>query len=239
MSARPARYLQVRDTIERRIASTGMSAGDKLPTERELSAELGVARPTLRRSMQLLESAGVIERRQGSGTYVAQPRVSMDMRILMSFSRGVLSAGLSPGARILVSEHVAADRDLARLFELRTGESIYHLERVRTASGMPVALERSWFPDIVAPALDHHDLETRSIYDILAADYGIRLRRAEQELEPVAADADAVRLLGCRIGEPLMLVRRRAFDEAGRPVEYAEDRFLAGRSHFHSEAFVP
>jgi GntR family transcriptional regulator len=189
--------------------------------------------------MHLLESAGVIERRQGSGTYVAQPRVSMDMRVLMSFSRGVLSAGMRPGARILVSEHVPADRELARTFALATGESVYHLERLRTASGMPVALERSWFPDIVAPALDHKDLERRSVYDILAADFGIRLHRAEQELEPVAADADAVRLLGCRIGEPLMLVRRRSFDETGRPVEYAEDRFLAGRSRFHSEAFVP
>jgi len=80
---------------------------------------------------------------------------------------------------------------------------------------------------------------TDSIYAILAEDYGIRLRRAEQELEPVRAEADAVRLLGCHIGEPLMLVRRRAFDETGKPVEYAEDRFLAGRSRFHSEAFVP
>jgi GntR family transcriptional regulator len=237
--SRPARYLQVRDSIERRIEDTGLKAGDRLPTERELAGELGVARPTLRRSMQLLESAGVIERRQGSGTYVAQPQVSMDMRVLMSFSRGMLSAGLRPGARILVSEHVPADRDLARLFELRTGESVYHLERLRTANGMPVALERSWFPDIVAPALDRKDLETRSIYAIMAEDYGIRLRRAEQELEPVRAEADAVRLLGCHIGEPLMLVRRRAFDETGKPVEYAEDRFLAGRSRFHSEAFVP
>jgi GntR family transcriptional regulator len=236
--SRPARYLQVRDSIEHRIAAEGLKAGDRLPTERELAGQLGVARPTLRRSMQLLESAGVVERRQGSGTYVAQPRVSMDMRVLMSFSRGVLSAGMRPGARILVSEHVPADRDLARAFALATGESVYHLERLRTASGIPVALERSWFPDIVAPALDLKDLERRSVFDILAADYGIRLRRAEQELEPVAADADAVRLLGCHIGEPLMLVRRRSFDETGRPVEYAEDRFLADRSRFHSEAFV-
>jgi GntR family transcriptional regulator len=96
--SRPARYLQVRDSIERRIEDAGLRAGDRLPTERELAGELGVARPTLRRSMQLLESAGVVERRQGSGTYVAQPRVSMDMRVLMSFSRGMLSAGLRPGA---------------------------------------------------------------------------------------------------------------------------------------------
>ncbi len=179
----------MRDELERRIAAGELRAGDRLPPERELAGELGVARPTLRRSMALLAASGAVERRQGSGTYVAEPRVELDVRVLVSFTRGVLSAGLRPGARILLGEHVAAERELARAFALRPGDAVFHVERLRTANGVPIALERSWFPEAIAPALDTHDLEVRSIYDILAQEYGVRLWRAEQELVPLTADA--------------------------------------------------
>jgi GntR family transcriptional regulator len=233
-----ARYLEARDAVERLIAEHDLQPGDRLPTERDLSEELGLARPTVRRAMATLERAGRIERRQGSGTYVAEPCIAIDARVLVSFSRGALAAGFEPAARILLSEHVPASRELAALFGLRRNEPLFHVERVRTASGVPIALERSWFPDALVPGLDGEDLEHRSIYALLESRYGLMLRRAEQELAPVVAGDEEVEQLGCSRGTPLMLIRRRAFDGGGRAVEYAEDRYLGHRSRFRSEALV-
>jgi GntR family transcriptional repressor for pyruvate dehydrogenase complex len=67
MSAEVAAYL------EREIASRGLKPGDKLPTERELAAQLSVSRGTVRAALQDLASKHLLERTPGRGTLVAQP----------------------------------------------------------------------------------------------------------------------------------------------------------------------
>ena len=68
-------YIQIAEGLLDRIESGQVSPGDRLPSERELSQMLGVNRMTLRRALELLESQGLLIRRQGDGTYVAEPKI--------------------------------------------------------------------------------------------------------------------------------------------------------------------
>jgi GntR family transcriptional regulator len=233
------RYEEVRDQIVAFIAAERLGRGERLPTERQLSETLGVSRPTLRQALELLEKDGLIERRQGSGTYVAEPRVAVDVRVLVSLTRSIVASGMTPGARVLTSMVVPATGDLATRFAVPPQTPLQHFERVRFADGRVVAFERSWFPASIAPNLSAFDLEHRSIYDVLEREYGVKLFRAEQEFDASVADEKVAALLDCEPGAPLMVVHRLSFDLNGRPVEYAVDRFLPLRSVFKSTALVP
>jgi GntR family transcriptional regulator, transcriptional repressor for pyruvate dehydrogenase complex len=57
-------------SLERRILEGSLKPGDRLPPERELSLELGVSRPSLREAIQKLASKGMVQSRQGGGTYI-------------------------------------------------------------------------------------------------------------------------------------------------------------------------
>ncbi|MFZ4539006.1 GntR family transcriptional regulator [Propionivibrio sp.] len=57
-------------SLERRILEGSLKPGDRLPAERELAIELGVSRPSLREAIQKLASKGLVQSRQGGGTYV-------------------------------------------------------------------------------------------------------------------------------------------------------------------------
>lgn len=212
--------------------------GERLAPERALAAELGVSRATLRVALDRLQDDRLIVRRQGSGTYVAEPRMSLDTSVLVSFTEGVLHTGLVPGARLLACEVVGADHAAARALEVDDGEPVWRLVRLRTANGAPMAMERSWFPYSLLPDLDRHDLEGRSIYRIFGGEYDLAPDRATQRLEPVTADEPSAAAMGCRPGDPLMMVTRTAVTERSVPVEYARDLYLPARTSFVTRARV-
>ncbi|HEV2013257.1 MAG TPA: GntR family transcriptional regulator [Candidatus Dormibacteraeota bacterium] len=233
------RYEEARDQIVAFISAERLTRGQRLPTERQLAETLGVSRPTLRQALELLEKDGLIERRQGSGTYVAEPRVAVDVRVLVSLTRSIVASGMRPGARVVTSEVIPATRQLAARFAVAPQTPLQHFQRVRYADDRIVAFERSWFPASIAPNLNAFDLEHRSIYDVLEREYGVKLLRAEQEFDASVADDKVAALLECEPGAPLMVVHRLSIDFSGQPVEYAVDRFLPLRSVFKSTALVP
>ena len=63
-------YLQISELITREIAAGHWHAGERLPAESDLAIHLNVAVGTLRKALSELQTRGLLERRQGSGTYV-------------------------------------------------------------------------------------------------------------------------------------------------------------------------
>ncbi len=218
-----------------RIESGELVAGDRLPAERDLSLSLGVNRLTLRRALRSLETQGLITRRQGRGTHVAAPKIERQAARLVSFTRGMQRHGYEPGTRLLSVEVQPAHAALAAVLLIPTYAPIFLVHRLRTLDAEPVLLEQYALPQVRFPGLDHHDLERRSVYDVLREEYGVEVRRARQSLEPlVAGDYDA-EMLGVPAGAPLMLERRLSFDATDRPVEHGRDLYRGDRFRFVTE----
>ena len=71
IAARPLpRWVQVSERMIREIGAGRLAHGARLPPEREMAADLGIAVGTLRKALADLEGKGLLERRQGSGNYV-------------------------------------------------------------------------------------------------------------------------------------------------------------------------
>jgi GntR family transcriptional regulator len=225
-------YLQIRESLAERIRKGELKPGSKIAGERELSAVYRVSRMTARQALSTLEREGLIHRRRGGGTYVAEPKIEQEVSRLRSFTEQMQRSGLRPGARLLFKEEVPAGQRLAESLQINTGEPLCHVMRLRTGNGQPIALENSYFPLRRFPGIINADLEGRSIYRIMEEDYGIRPVRATQQLEPVAANAFESSHLEVAQGAPLMLIERIAYAANGVAVEFAKDVYRGDRSRF-------
>jgi len=228
-------YVQIADSLLDRIESGRLHAGDRLPPERELSEGLGVNRLTLRRALRVLESQGLLIRRQGSGTYVADPKIERQAGRLISFTRGMERRGFSPGARIVCLEEQPVGASLAVVLHLPMHAPVYDLLRLRLLNDVPAMLEHYVMSVRRFPDLARFDLEHRSMYEVMETEYGVSIRRAKQSLEPVVASEFEAELLGVDPGASLMLERRLAYDQNDQPVEHGRDLYRGDRFRFVTE----
>ena len=208
------KYAQIIAQIEQAIADGELAPGDRLPPERALAEEHGVSRMTVRQALQSLEARGLLRRSIGrnGGSFVARPKVERDLGTFSGLSEQLARQGVAAGARVLSAREVGrCGRDRARAARRRRA--------VRASSARA-------FPRTLSRACSSCDL-TGSLYELLGDDAPVR---AVERIEPVLADADDAAALGLRVGAPLMLVDRVAYDDAGAVVETARDVFRGDRT---------
>lgn len=213
-----------------REAIAEADADAPMPSERELVARYGIARMTARKALDQLVSEGVLYRVHGKGTFVAAPKLP-SLLVLSSFTEDMRSRGLRAGARVLSFEEVAAGAAAGWALGLPAEARVYRLRRLRTADGVPMALETSRIPCDIAPGLAVYDLTDSSLYEILATEYGICLDGGEQSLEAALAGPEEVELLGMTPGAPVLALTRTATTGL-RPVEYVTSTYRGDRYRF-------
>ena len=228
-------YIQISEGLLEQIESGALVPGDRLPPERELSESLGVNRMTLRQALHALEIQGLITRRQGSGTYVTEPKIEREAGRLFPFTKGIQRRGYLPGAQVIMLEQQPAEVALANKLQISVSTSVYRGHRLRFINQQPMMLEKFFLPAHRFPRFEIHDLESRSIYEVMETEYGYVVNRAQQRLEAVTATVYEAGLLGVKPGAPLMLEQRLTFTQNDQPVEYAKDVYRGDRFRFVTE----
>lgn len=209
------------------LATRDLDPHRKLPTERELAEEFQASRLTVRRVLDRLESDGLVYRVQGAGTFVSEPRISKSIE-LTSFTEDMRARRLRPGSVVVRAALVGAGAAVGYALRLSPAEEVVHVERVRTADGVPMCLEHAYLPARLVPGLLERDL-SGSLYEVLARDYHLRPVRAEQAIRATVVDAEAASRLGVPTFSPAFLVQRTGFDSRGRPIERAESLYRGDR----------
>src|SRR5215207_6218112 len=187
----PAAYVQIEEELAERIRAGILRPGDRIPPERALADQMQVSRMTVRQALGRLADRGLLVREQGRGTFVSEPKLTQSLSHLSGFYDQMISQGIVPTSRLLSGEQILASTALAQVLDLRIGEPLYKVVRLRLGGGVPLALETSFFPARLVPGLLEQDLERNSIYRLMER-YDARPVRAVQSLEPVPArDQDA------------------------------------------------
>jgi len=227
----PPAYAQIVERVESAVSRGELSAGDRLPPERQLAAELGVSRMTLRQALATLESRGLVTRTTGrrGGTFVASPKVERDVTAFAGLSDQLRRQNVTAGARVLSAAEVPAADSVAEALRLEPGDPVAEIVRVRLADREPLALEHSTFPLERFPGLLELDL-TGSLYDLLAEEFSEAPTHAVERLEPVLAGESEANALEVAVGAPLMLVERTAYAAGGEAIELAHDLFRGDRT---------
>jgi GntR family transcriptional regulator len=226
--------MQIEEELAERIRSGMLHPGDRIPPERELAEQMQVSRMTVRQALGRLADRGLLLRQPGRGTFVSEPKLVQSLSRLSGFYDQMVSQGIVPTSRLFTSEQIIAGAAVAQVLDLRIGEPLYKVVRLRLGGGVPLALETSFFPARLVPGLLDQDLEHNSIYHLMER-YDARPVRAIQSLEPVSARDLEAEALEVPTGSPVMLVERTSWDVRGRAVEYAKDIYRGDRSRFVAE----
>lgn len=219
------KHLQLKDLLGRMIAD-GLAPGSPIPSERDLAEQHGLSRMTVRQAINALVADGRLERRLGRGTFVAQPKMDVQIR-LVGFTEDMRRRGMTASSRTLSFERIHASSALAGHLEVESGEPVVRLVRLRYADGIPMAIERTHLPERLVPGLVEAGAP-ESLYQYLAEKYGIVLTWGEQSIEAATTAAEDAPLLGIRSDGVVLVMARRSFAEDVQ-VEYATSAYRADR----------
>jgi GntR family transcriptional regulator len=222
---------QLQEILEGVIAA--LQPGALLPSERLLAERYGVARATVTQAVEGLASRGLVYRVHGSGTFVAEPKFRQPLT-LTSFTEDMRARGMTPGSIVRSQAVVPASEVVARHLALVPGSPVVHLERVRTADGEPMALERTHLPAQRLPGLESADLANASLYDLLERRWDVRVANADQWAGVVRLTIDEAALLQVDPDQPALLFQRLTRDPGGTPVEYVRSLYRGDRYEVHT-----
>ncbi|MFA6311048.1 MAG: GntR family transcriptional regulator [Sterolibacterium sp.] len=207
-------YLQLARTLGHAVRDGRYQVNQALPSERTLSAQLRVSRVTARKAIDRLVDEGLIQRRRGSGNYIA-PRLEQPLSRLSSFSEELKQRGYTPGSRWLERSIRAATAQERQSLGLGRGARVAHLERLRLANEAVMAYEISVLPLTVLP---DPSLVRASLYRYLERS-GHAPVRAQQHLQAVNAPDRLAAQLGIPAGQAVLFITRVGYGEAGQAVE--------------------
>ena len=216
---RPAKYVIVRNHLLELIRN-GLASGSPVPSERELCEQFEVSRMTVRQAIDTLVVDGVLERHQGRGTFVAPPKLDLQVR-LTSFTQEMQRRGMEPGVVMLLTETVPAGETVAAALELEADSEVHHLRRLLTANAIPMAIEENWIPDLLRTSPNF------SVYAELTQ-AGMAPEWGEDMIEAHAATAQEAALLSVQEGAPTLDITRRTFHEHCA-IDYSRTLFRADR----------
>jgi GntR family transcriptional regulator len=225
-----------RETRERVLdLIEALSPGDAIPSERQLSVDLGVSRLTVRAALDDLVREGYLVRRRGAGTFVSEPKVAKGAATVSSFSDDMRERGMTPASKTLDLQVVPAGARLGRILHVSPSELVAVIKRLRMADGEPMAIELLHVRQSLVPGLTAADLEENSFYDLLATRYQVEIVGGTQTVEPTVTNEEESDALGVPLHSPALLFERVTRSNAGDIVEFTSSTYRGDRYRLVSE----
>jgi GntR family transcriptional regulator len=193
--------------------------GSRLKGERELAAECKVARMTIRGAIDQLVQEQKLERRPGSGTFIAYTTISHEFR-LKSFTEEMTSLGFIPSSRIIVFKLLKADHRKSLLLNIPIGTELLKCSRIRLADGVPIGIETillptNYFPNII------EDEMSGSLYRLLSDKYGIQIVNANSSFSASIPSQQIADQLNIPKNSACLELEMTDLDQNGRLIMHA------------------
>ena len=211
-----------------------LQVGDALPSERRLAQDLKVSRPTLRAVIDELVREGLLLRRHGSGTYVAEPKIALPLT-MTSFSEDMARRGMRPSSRVVAFELTSAGAKLGQRLQISPIDEVWVITRLRLADDETMAIEWLHAPRHLLPDLRREELATHSFYELLRVRRGITIASGTQTIEPTVTSPEEAELLGVPVHSPAFLFERTTQSDGGEVVEFVRSVYRGDRYRLVTE----
>ena len=215
------------------IAST--PAGEKLKSEPELAASLGVSRATLREAMRSFEGQGLIRRRQGVGTFVLDQRQNIEtgLEILESIETQATRLGMDVKMGYLGINKSEAGDDLAQKLGIRKEDTVVKISRVIWVSDHPVAYLIDILPDHILSDDDLIIGFTGSVLDLIIKRGTYDLSHSKTYISACPATSDIAKKIQLQRGDVVQKFEAYLVEKSGQIIDYSESYFAPGFFKFH------
>lgn len=229
-------YQQIKALITQSLQSGEWKPGELIPSEMELANRFKVSQGTVRKAIDELSSENLVVRRQGKGTFVATHHEALSQ---FRFLRLVPNEGepTYPENKIIEVRRQRAPIDVARLLEIKSGDSVIFIRRVQSFSGVPTILDELWLPGAIFKGITAERLNEYKgpMYGLFESEFGTRMIRASEAIRAVCADELTAQILNVNIGIPLLNVERVSFTYGDKPVEIRRGLYVTSAHHYRNE----
>jgi GntR family transcriptional regulator len=222
-------YLQLRDKLRGAIDAGAWPTGQALPSERDLAVSLGLSRMTVRRAFEELVAGGMVDQRQGSGTYVRSRRLEQTIDRVIGFTDEARLLGFRPGSRLLEVARVSADAVVAQALRCPLGAPVLRLARIRTADDVPLALQVAHLRSSMVTLRPETLERFGSLYRTLEAVFGVKPVRARQTITARLPTREERTVLAVGARLPVLALERTTYDEDDEPFEYVRSAYRGDR----------
>jgi len=217
----------------RQVIKEDLEPGEMLPSEWDLSDLYGVSRLTVRRAIDDLERDGLLIRRHGVGTFVANSTEAQIYPSELSFTKNMKQIGRIPSSQVISIQTLPAAAELAGLLGLKAGASVFELVRLRLADGDPLMLETTYLSQERFPDLAEANLDADSLYSFLGTHHQVDIVALDQVMEPTLLTEREAELLKVEPGSPAILSEMVGFTANGSPIECTWSVTCGGRGRFY------
>ncbi|MFD1411466.1 MULTISPECIES: GntR family transcriptional regulator [Lapidilactobacillus] len=227
-------YIQIHNQIKRDIEAGVWKVGDRIPSERALSAQFKVSRMTLRQALQTLVEEGILERRVGAGTYVARQKVQEVMSGTTSFTEIMRSQGKFPSSQTISYRMASPSLSEQERLHLQENDRVVRMERIRLADSVPISFEVTTIPASMVKDFSRAEV-TDSFYATMEQKGGYQIGAAKQTVTATLASENIADYLDLKRGDPILRLRQITYLSDGRPFEYVRTQYAGERFEFYLE----
>lgn len=223
---------QLAETLKAQIVAQQLPRGGRLPSERELIEHSGLSRVTVRAAVGMLERQGWLIRRQGLGTFVADPVKQELSSGVRTITEVLLSSGVTPQVEVLSHSTCAAPQFVAEALGLA---EVLCIRRLFRAGEEPLALVTAYLPPWVGHAVEpllSSAADTETTYTMWEQRLGIQIARATHEIHAGAVAAEVAEALGLQQDSPVLVLERTSYDKDDKPLEVVVFHYRPERYRF-------
>ncbi|ARI75662.1 GntR family transcriptional regulator [Halobacillus mangrovi] len=225
---------QIKDEIER----GNWKEGEAIPTENHLSEQYNASRVTIRQAIKVLVEDGLLEKIQGSGTYVKEQKIEHNIFELLSFTEEMRKLNKEPVNHILDFRLIAPPDHVRRRLKLAPDEKVFYVRRQRLVDGVPYVLEDTYLPVALFPNLSY-SIMTGSKYDYIEKEVGMKIKDSFQEVIPVLPSKEIAEALNVDESLPILKMESYSVFVDGTIFEYSENHFKSDEYKFTLKASRP
>lgn len=229
---RTPKYQVIEKDLKQHILDGTYPAGTIIPKELELAARYGVSRPTVRQAIQNLVEQGLLEKKRKRGTMVRQNKIRQEFtHIIESYNQEMHDKGLTTITKVLNFRTEAATPEVADSLQLKPGDQVFKLVRLRYAGTTPIVLVTTYLPYQPLRDLANLDFTKASLYTELAK-REFAITRVRRKLEVQAADETTSALLDVPTASPLFYFHTFGDTTCDRRIEYSIASYRGDTNYF-------
>ena len=228
-------YSQVAREVRKDIFSGKYKNGASLGTQSEIAKRYDVSLITVRKSLQILEKEGLVDIQQGKGTFVRRDTLVDTLENLTGISNIMSHYEIATEILVPELEPIAAPSWLPEDVKRELGERCLYICRVVIVGDRPRAVVEMYLPQRYIDSFSVEEVKKATVYSIYQNKLGVELGKGRQVISADAARGKVARWLRVPEGDPILLIRRKAYDAKGDLIEYMHLSYAKGAYSFEVE----
>lgn len=228
-------YYQIQEALWESIADGIYKPHDRLPSENEICSQLQVSRNTAQKALKAIVDKGAAYRVQGKGTFVTDKSITYSITAKLSFSSEIIGLTKEIKTNLNFSKNQKASQHIARLLEIKEGDQVTTIQRIRLVDSTPAALMTSYIPQKLVPGLLETLVPEASLFRTLKDRYGLEVKSASETLKTVNANEYEAQQLDISERDAVFLVERISRSTTGHVLELVKTVLRGDISKFYLE----